>query len=572
VRTTPDNQKLMDLIGYARHGKVVLPQFQRNFVWSRDDITALLTSILEGHFIGTFLLLSTDKDSIPFAIRALQGIGLSENQLKPDYMVLDGQQRLTSLNYVFTAPDIPLRYTKYPYRFFLDLKKITEKDLENAVISERSDYTDGMMNRENQFENLIIPFTEVEKWDDWLYSYERWLFELDKELYFEQYFKIDKPAWNIILERIRNYLVPTITIPKIIPNNPNSLAEVCAIFEKMNSTGVRLSVYDLLTARMYKYGIDIHSLWEKTVTENGLINLYSNGNSDSYGVYLLRTIALMRGLDVKSKTLINLEPQNFKKDWRTAARYMQNALKRITSYSSDGFGAFDPRWLPYSTMVSPLAAMLYQIESKKLDHNAYKLMKRWYWSSIFRERYAGAVESTIYRDYQDFNKAIRDTSIEPEAIHDARINIVENQAFSLLGISRLNSIYRGVMCLVALRGAVDFQADDSIQFHTLEDHHVFPVAYLRKQKKHDGKPVPPDRINCVINRTLISAQTNRLISRKSPKEYLEKVVPAERIKDIMQSHFINSGALTAMRNNDFDAYEREREKVIVSEIRKMIVG
>lgn len=71
MKTIPDNQQLIDLIGYARRGRVVLPQFQRNFVWSRDDITALLVSILEGHFIGSFLLLRTDSENVPFAVRPI---------------------------------------------------------------------------------------------------------------------------------------------------------------------------------------------------------------------------------------------------------------------------------------------------------------------------------------------------------------------------------------------------------------------------------------------------------------------------------------------------------------------
>ena len=74
MKTTPENQKLMDLITDARKGELVLPQFQRNFVWSRDDITSLLVSILQGHFIGTFLFLETDKDKIPFSVRAIEGI------------------------------------------------------------------------------------------------------------------------------------------------------------------------------------------------------------------------------------------------------------------------------------------------------------------------------------------------------------------------------------------------------------------------------------------------------------------------------------------------------------------
>lgn len=566
MKTTPDNQELLDLINFARKGKIVLPQFQRNFVWGRDDITALLVSILEGHFIGSFLLLRTDSDNVPFAIRALQGVDLTQDQLKPDWMILDGQQRLTSLHYVFAAPDIAMRWTKYPYRFFLDLRKVTEGDFDNAISSERADYVDGQLKRETQFNMLVIPFTEIENWDDWLNTYEQWLVEKDKDAYFNQYFKIDKPAWAETINRIRTFLVPTIEIPKISPDDPDRIAEVCAIFEKMNSTGVRLSVYDLLTARLYRYGIDLHELWEKTVERFDLFSQYSDGTSDEYGVYVLRTLALIRGLDAKSKTLINLKPNNFTKDWQQAVDSMEKALQRITSTNEDGFGVFDEKWAPYSTMVSPLAAMLHAVETKKLDHRAYKLMRRWYWASVFRERYAGAVESTIYRDYQDFLKAVADPEFEPIAIQDARTSIVENENYSLRGVSRRNSIYRGIMCLVAIKGAKDFQADDSIEFHTLDDHHIFPKAYLRKQIGPDDKKISSDRINSIVNRTLIAAQTNRRISRSNPSQYLKEIVPAEQVNGIMASHFINQDAVAAMRVDNFDAFIDARELELLMEV------
>ncbi|MCA9942894.1 MAG: DUF262 domain-containing protein [Anaerolineales bacterium] len=564
MKTTPDNEKLLDLVDEARKGKIVLPQFQRNFVWSRDDITALLVSILEGHFIGSFLLLETESDNLPFAVRPLEGV--NPNGIKPDRMVLDGQQRLTSLHYAFAAPEIPLRYTKYPYRFFLDLRKVTAQKWDEAIYSDRNDYVTAMLPQSYQFENLIIPLTVVENWNTWLNEYEQWLVERDKDLYFNQYFKIDKPAWNEALDRMRAFLVPTLAIPKIPPNDPDRIAEVCAIFEKMNSKGVRLSVYDLLTARLYKDGIDQHALWEEAVEKYDLLNQFSDGKPDDFGVYVLRTIALMRGLDAKSKSLINLSPKNYEADWRQAVAYMEKALQRLTSIGADGFGVFDPKWMPYSTMTSPLAAMLYAIDHKKFDHQAYKLMRRWYWASVFRERYAGSVESTIYRDYQDWLKAVADPAFEPIAIQEARLSIVENEAFSLRQVSRVNSVYRGIMCLIALRGAKDFQADDSIEFHTLEDHHIFPKAYLYKQKSADGKPIPPDRVNSIVNRTLISAQTNRRISRSSPSNYLERLVPADHCAEIMRSHFIDADGLAAMQTDNFEAFLDARELSLMTEV------
>jgi hypothetical protein len=566
MKTTPDNQLLLELVNDARKGKIVLPQFQRNFVWSRDDITALLVSILEGHFIGSFLLLETEHDDLPFAIRPVEGVELRQDQLRPDRMILDGQQRLTSLHYAFAAPDIALRWTKYPYRFFLNLHNITENKLEEAIFSDRADQVSGRLARQTQFETLIIPFTEIEAWNDWLNDYERWLVDRDRDIYFNQYFNRDKPAWNKAIDRIRAFLVPTLEIPKFRSDDSIRIAEVCAIFEKMNSKGVRLSVYDLLTARLYKYGIDQHQLWEAAVASHDLLNQFSDGKPDEYGVYLLRTVALIRGFDAKSQTLINLSAENYERDWCQAALYTEKALERLTSTNEHGFGVFAQKWIPYSTMISPMAAMLYAIEHKQLDHRAYKLMRRWYWASVFCERYAGAVESTIYRDYQDFLKSSSDLEYESVAQREARVNLIENTSFTLRTVSRVNAIYRGCMCLIALKGAKDLQADDSIEFHTLEDHHVFPRAYLEKERKPNSAAISGDLINSIVNRTLISSTTNRRISRSSPSNYLQRVVPPEHMTTILNSHFIDQEGIVAMQADDFSAFLDARELALMAEI------
>ncbi len=87
MKTTPDNEKLLDLVDNARKGKIVLTQFQCNFVWSRNDITALLISILEGHFIGSFLLLDTESNNLPFAARPLESVAISTNGAPDSYGV-----------------------------------------------------------------------------------------------------------------------------------------------------------------------------------------------------------------------------------------------------------------------------------------------------------------------------------------------------------------------------------------------------------------------------------------------------------------------------------------------------
>jgi hypothetical protein len=164
---------------------------------------------------------------------------------------------------------------------------------------------------------------------------------------------------------------------------------------------------------------------------------------------------------------------------------IQDALNRITSTSGDGFGVFDPKWLPYSTMIPVLAALLYHIKTHRLveDYKAYEAIKKWYWGSVFLERYAGAVESTTYQDFRDLLNHFEDPSIQPGVFSGIEKNILADENFSLHSVSRRSAVYKGVINLLAIRGAKDFRTGDAIAFYTLEDHHIFPQSRLESIRK-----------------------------------------------------------------------------------------
>lgn len=493
MHVTLDKNNLISFIKPSTDGKLVLPEFQRDFVWSREDIKDLLVSILKGYFIGSILLIRVDNDNIPFEMRAIEGVGKRVEELRPELMILDGQQRLTALYYVMAAPNINLKGTKYPYRFYLELNKLLKNEVDEAVWSERSDNCTEYENEQYQFDNGIIPFTRILNWNNWMTEYEKRLAKIDKSCDKDElinFIDSTKPKWETWIKRITEAEIPIIEIPKVANDDEQGISEVCAIFEKMNSTGVKLTVFDLLTARLYKYRaykINLHKWWEEAAAENGNLRELSAGESDLYGIFALRFIALKRGLEVKGKALINLKPENFDKDWAIAISYLEKALNRIRSTNEDGFGAFNMDWMPYSTMVPVLAALLWKIDEAGCDFRSYKHIQKWYWSSVFLERYAGAVETTTKKDYDDLVRSFSDDSFTPDVFGEADRNILNNPGYTLKNINRINSIYKGVMNLIALEGAKDFGADDSIEFHVLDDHHIFPKAYLNSIQDNLGK-------------------------------------------------------------------------------------
>jgi len=136
-KANPEN--LLDIVRDAYRAKVVVPEFQRAFVWSREDIEEFMASVLQGYFVGTFLLLDTPTHSPMFPFRTVEGLEQVNRLARPEQhatvrLVLDGQQRITSVFYVLYAPDIPLRYARYPYTFFLRLDEALNGNLDEAVV------------------------------------------------------------------------------------------------------------------------------------------------------------------------------------------------------------------------------------------------------------------------------------------------------------------------------------------------------------------------------------------------------------------------------------------------------
>jgi uncharacterized protein with ParB-like and HNH nuclease domain len=90
----PDKRKVVGLVEQVHEGKICLPNFQRDFVWTREEVADLVRSIVRRYFIGSLLLLGCDPANPPFAPIFLRGAQSQYQNPRPEYLILDGQQRL----------------------------------------------------------------------------------------------------------------------------------------------------------------------------------------------------------------------------------------------------------------------------------------------------------------------------------------------------------------------------------------------------------------------------------------------------------------------------------------------
>jgi len=577
----PDKRKVVGLVEHAYDGKICLPNFQRDFVWTREEVTDLVRSIIRGYFIGSLLLLRCDPNEPPFAPVFLRGAKPPYNEPRPEHLILDGQQRLSSLIYALTAPDLSLKDSSQRRWFFVDLDVLlAEPDNDQVVFDRAKRELRGLDTAQAQYEQRILPCTVLlsqQAFYQWRDGFEDWLRQTTPDD-LDKYRKEWRDPWTAAATAFQTFDVPLVELPRIEEADGDAIGRVCAIFEKLNSTGVDLSVYDLLTARLYRSDIRLHDLWAESVKTHARLKAWSKGSADQhkFGVLVLRTLALLRGLDPKPRILIDLKPAGFEADWRRAAAAMERALELIELVSQDGFGVFAEKWLPGYGLIPILAALRAEVDDRKLGSTERDELRRWYWCNVFLERYSSAVESKSRKDYQEMTRHWFDGGAEPDVFREAQ-NWIGSPGFRVRGsASYASAVYSGLFCLLALRNARDWRRGEDIRLQELQDHHIFPQAYLKRhgiEKRVD--------VNTIANRTLISDETNNKIKDKAPAQYLldSDIFPSGASAELLEPHFLDpaSTALLAEAVEDLtgvqaaDLYERflhARQAAMIDEIRR----
>src|ERR1700686_5187299 len=156
----PDKRKVVGLVEQAFDGRICLPNFQRDFVWTREEVADLVRSIVRGYFIGSLLLLRCDPNNPPFAPIFLRGSQPPNREPKPELLVLDGQQRLSSLIYALTAPDLSLKDSSQRRWFFVNLDVLlTDPDSDEIVFDRARRELRGLDTEATQYEQRILPCT-----------------------------------------------------------------------------------------------------------------------------------------------------------------------------------------------------------------------------------------------------------------------------------------------------------------------------------------------------------------------------------------------------------------------------
>ncbi|BAZ19898.1 hypothetical protein NIES4073_07710 [Kalymmatonema gypsitolerans NIES-4073] len=540
-------QNLLALIRDAYSAKVVVPEFQRSFVWARDNVEEFLSSLLQGYFVGTFLMLDTPTNKPMFPFHLLEGVKDVNSQVRAKdhatvQMVLDGQQRITSLFYAFYEPNISLKGVKNPYRFYLNLDKALNENLDEAVVGVSKQDNKGLANFEKLCQaHKAVPFSLLRETS----SFNKWLYTQQSEWQDENLAQIEK-----LYERLQQFMVPVVALPP-----ETSKGDIVNIFERINRTGVSLSLFDLAVAQLYLKNVKLRDFWDDFTKKNKTVSSIIKPE------FLLRVIALLEGKEIRRRSLldaIDIEGTAFKKRWDEAVNCIVQAHKRI----SKEYGAFSEQWVPYTSLLVTLAVLLHKLKENSAGAEDYQKVDRWYWSCIISRRYDNAVETKTFHDIRDLDSWMKGGT-SPQWLQQ-----FANQYFALDIVNDPRSaLYRGLMGLIVRQGAKDFLTGQPATLSECQDDHIFPKS---KYKESYG-----ERVDSIWNRTLIWEKTNNQKKNTLPSVFFQECLKKHgadetKLLETLSSHFISPKAYAALKQDNFEEFTTERRKTLEEEVAHLI--
>lgn len=542
------------LIRSIDEGSLALPNFQRSFVWDPKRTVGLIKSIILRYPAGT-LLTWEQSSSHRFDSRPFEEASVNDN-VEPRRLVLDGQQRLTSLYHALTG--------KGEYQFFIkawsfidpsdySLLPLEDVELETAIVAydTRGRLRFDPLDEEWQLSTGTFPLAKFHELRKSFKSLSRSVTE-DREM---------QDTLEETLHQLREgYLQPLDSYPFPVVDLPEhtSLLAVCNIFETLNKTAKPLGVFELLTAKFYPSGARLREWWESAQTEYPILSEF---DIDPYN--LLQSVSLRaRGSAQRADILGKLTSNELEKHWDgviTAAADVLDMLKREC-------GVISPQWFPYGMLLVPMAAVWSEISALRPQQRgqARTRLQQYYWCSIFTENFDQGANSQVGADYKLLKGwvANQEESQAPEAVE----NFDLTDADLLSARANRKALYRGVMSLLIQGGSKDFlsaQAVSNIRVSEAKQEaiQVFPKTWLQNKS---SDPVP----DLILNRIMVDGETKRSIKGRPIHEYLYSQESSVQTKllDVLSSHLINVEPEFGFRSGDYEEFLQERLSLLLEAI------
>lgn len=565
---------LSEVLNNAHRGRIQLPDFQRGWTWDNERIIGLLATVILEYPMGVVMTLATGPQATTrFKPRALEGTPPNLDPNAAQELLLDGQQRITSLYRVLKS-GLPVetedtRNTKVSRWYYIKIDTalaaldsgVDDVDIEDAIVWMPANKQLKRYNR------VVLDLTSPQlECDQGYFPLSIALNGPEKAVWANRYTGNDETKlrhWGRfseeVLDRIGLYEVHIIGL-----GADTDKEAVCRVFEKVNTGGVPLNTFELVTATYAADDFELPQRWDKIKTELVASSPLFESLEDTaflQAVCLTATYHDARRSQpaCKRKDLLDLPLEQYKEWERPVVDALLWAGALLESQ-----GVVGPGFLPYRTQLPPLAAIRVVLGDEADTDDARDKILKWYWCGVFGEQYGGSLDSRFVLDVTQVTSWVRGGAV-PDSVRNASFNASRLETMS----TRLSAAYVGVFARMIQQGCADWYfldrvlAAETVIDHKVQIDRVFPGAWCKRNH------IDSRRQDSVINKALFSERVRRTIGNRAPSLYMSELerdagVPRSSLDDAVKSQRIDPELL---RGDAFDAFYDHRRKRILELIR-----
>lgn len=519
----PEVERIEGLVRLVKDGHIKLPKFQRPFVWTKRNILELMDSIYKGYPIGSILLWLTKQK-----LASERNIAdLEINELEEEYptnYLLDGQQRLSSLCGIL----------------FWDGKN--KKSVWNIVFDlEREEFLYDPDNDKIEYFRL----NKLLETMDFINQCSRFAGHPKQALYTKNAQKL--------LSSIKDYKIASVKIGDM------SLDEVAPIFERINSTGRRLTMVDLMRAATWSGEFDLSD------TINMVRGVLEEKNFETVPeIEILRNLSTCAGLGVTRDDINKLRGFS-SEELKVIAERCKKAYMHAVDFITTDLQVTSHGYLPYSLQLTFLVELFNLCPVPTIAQR--NEIKKWFWRTSITRYFASfntAQLNAELRTIRNFAAGMTNTiSINKE------INYKEFMEGSFV---LRNALSKTLALILASNKPKSLLDGAGINIESVlaivnknEFHHIFPKDYLKKRDYDNSQ------INQHANICMLNLGNNRAISNKAPSEYFLTIKSrlGSSLQDILLSNFIDDDAYRCALEDDYEGFIAARKKLILKKMMEL---
>ena len=560
-----------ELVSKIERGELRLPEMQRRYVWRSSRVRDLLDSLYRGYPSGAILIWETDE-VVPQQSFAVEQ---QSNPYAKTQLLLDGQQRLTSLSAVIRGKPVQVNGRVRPIELLFNLEHpdalpfVTEVDDNNIdapeysddgeePIEEEADATEDELQKRFDKMTFVVSTRKLEQLPQWVKVSEVFAGTHDNNYFLKRagITSLDDPRAELYTQRlnrlkdIRKYIYRMDVLERSI-----SYDEVTEIFVRVNSLGAKLRSSDLALAQItakWRGSLSVFQAFQADCTKDGFeIDL---------GLHLKNLVAHATGQS-RFLTVSNLTLDELKSGWDDGCRGMEFAINFLRSNA----GITSP-----ALLASPFLLISLGFYGARRSYNLAAAeaqgLRRWVLLANAKGRYSrGSSETLLDQDL----KILRDGGGFQELLDRLRTQVgrLDVTPEELEGRNQRSALFKTMFLAFQAADARDWHSNLVIALshvgnaHQLQFHHIFPKAVLKST-------ATTRETDDIANLAFISGKANRKISAKEPALYFPEVQKANGDQPFMSQCIpTDPDLLTVERYKSFLA---ERRRLIAERLNEFL--